>query len=245
MNWRYFVGKSLAEAGNTILSSKLMPLTRVVPPGISYPYDIKRFIKSYKLNHIFDVGANIGQTSLFLNRHFPTAQIFAFEPIQETYKKLQENTHKINSINPFHCALGSCEKEASIQVRDNSELNSLINSNDLDPGCKQEQIFVTTLDCFCRKHQINQLDLLKMDVQGYEMEVLRGAETLLTTNSINFVYSEIGFDRFNQECQYFSEINDLLHHYNFQFSGFYETFRWGENKRYFGFCNALFVHANV
>jgi len=247
MNWRYIVGKSLSNIGNFVLCSRLMPLTRIVPQGISYPYDIKRFYNPNNVKTIFDVGANIGQTSLFFSNHFPQADIFAFEPIKDTYEILKNNSKKIPNIQPFNYALGSQETQKQIQIRENSELNTLVDSKNTtvrETG-KLETVTVKTLDNFCKSNKINRIDILKMDVQGYEIEVLYGASYYLKNNLVSFIYTEIDFDQDNQECQYFEDINKYLQKNNFHLSGFYEFFRWGENKRYFGFCNALFVNCNL
>ncbi|BBD57366.1 methyltransferase FkbM [Nostoc sp. HK-01] len=246
MNHRYIIGKTLSNIGNTILASELMPLTRIVPQGISYPYDIKRIAKNRKIKTIFDVGANIGQTSRFLNWHFPQAEIFAFEPINETFKTLQKNTHYLNKIQCFHSALGSHESEKLIYIREDSELNTLIEPSELPSNFKKtETVKITTIDTIAKKRQLTSIDILKMDVQGYELEVIYGAEFYVKNNLINFIYAEIDFDEHNKECQDFGELNKFLVKNNFKFSGFYEVFRWGENKRYFGFCNALFVNCNL
>ena len=247
MNWRYLVGKSLSNLGNSVLCSKLMPLTRIVPPGISYPYDIKRFYQPYHIKTIFDVGANIGQTSLFLNRHFPQAEIFAFEPVQATYELLKNNSKHLKNIKTFNYALGNQESQKTIRLRENSELNTLVNGSNkllLESG-KLQTVEITTVDTFCQKNNIDKIDILKMDVQGYETEVLSGAESCLKNNLVKFIYSEIGFDELDKECQSFSKINTFLQKYDFRLSGFYEILRWGDNKKYFGFCNALFVHCNL
>ena len=247
MNWRYIVGKSLSNVGNFVLCSRLMPLTRVVPQGMSYPYDIKRFYNPYNVKTIFDVGANIGQTSLFLSHHFPQADIFAFEPIKDTYEFFQNNSKKLPKIQPFNYALGSQETQKIIQLRENSELNTLVNIK--NPAIleteKLETVTIKTLDDFCKSNKINKIDILKMDVQGYELEVLYGAEYYLKNNLVSFIYAEIGFNSDNHECQYFEDINKFLQQNNFRLSGFYEFFRWGENKKYLGFCNALFVNCNL
>ena len=245
MNWRYIVGKSLSNIGNFVLCSRLMPLTILVK-GISYPYDIKRFYNPNNVKTIFDVGANIGQTSLFFSNHFPQADIFALEPIKDTYEILKNNSKKIPKIQPFNYALGSQETQKQIQIRENSELNTLVDSKNttvIETG-KLEAVTIKTLDNFCKSNKINRIDILKMDVQGYEIEVLCGANYYLKNNLVSFIHTGIDFDPDNQECQYFEDINKFLQKNNFHLSGFYEFFRWGENKRYFGFCNALFVNSN-
>jgi FkbM family methyltransferase len=140
-----------------------MPLTRVVPQGMSYPYDIKRFYNPYNVKTIFDVGANIGQTSLFLSHHFPQADIFAFEPIKDTYDFFQNNSKKLPKIQPFNYALGSQETQKIIQLRENSQLNTLVNIK--NPAIleteKLETVTIKTLDNFCKSNKINKIDILK------------------------------------------------------------------------------------
>ncbi len=224
-----------------------MPLTRVVPQGLSYPYDIKRYLKGQSIKTIFDVGANVGQTRLFLSHHFPQTDIFAFEPIKHTCEDLKRNTKGLNKIKNFNYALGAEESQKVICLRENSELNTLINFDDRSSSLpeKLERVTITTVDSFCKSSQVSRIDILKMDVQGYELKVLEGAEYFIKNNLINFIYSEVGFESSNRECQYFSDLNKYLLSKNFRLSGFYELFRWGENKRYLGFCNALFVNCNL
>ncbi|MEO1559276.1 MAG: FkbM family methyltransferase, partial [Cyanobacteria bacterium J06632_19] len=92
-----------------------MPLTRVIPVGISYPYDIKRFFRGNKIKTIFDAGANVGQTSLFLNRYFPQANIYAFEPIKTTYETLKNHAVNFNNIKTYNYAFGSEECQKTIR----------------------------------------------------------------------------------------------------------------------------------
>lgn len=248
MNWRYFVGRSIANLGNSIISSKAMPLMREIPVGISYPYDVKRFYKNYRVSKIFDVGANIGQTSLFLNNHFPQATILAFEPVKSTYDVLCQRTQNLRNIQGFNLALGSQDAQKLILTRGNSELNSLVGAIEKlekEENQELETVTITTIDRFCHDHDIQKIDLLKMDVQGYEMEILYGSEKYIRNNLISFIYSEVDFEESNPECQNFEEINAFLNHHGFRLSGFYEPFRWGENKQYLGFCNALFVNCNL
>jgi hypothetical protein len=79
-----------------------------------------------------------------------------------------------------------------------------------------------------------------MDVQGHELEVLRGAKSLLDAKRIRFIYSEVTFRRDDVEMQHFGQLNDFLEQHDFFLCGFYEPSRWGPCKRTLGFCNALY-----
>ncbi len=246
MNVRYAIGKTLSELEHTIISSRYMPLTRVVPVGRSYPYDLKRFADPTPIQTIFDVGANIGQTCLFLHRYFPKANIYSFEPVSSTCEILKQRTRSKGNIHVIPYALGALPGQMEIQLRENSELNTLVQDGPKHPSAvdvgETEVLEIETLDRFCEQNNIQQIDLLKLDVQGFEIDALKGAESMLQNRRVRFIYSEIDFDESYKECQSFHGLNQFLDQYKFKFSGFYEFFRWGDNKRFFGFCNALFVN---
>lgn len=247
MNWRYIVGKSLSRFGNTILASPWMPPVKGIPYGISYPYDIKRFLRGQRtIQTIFDVGANIGQTSLFLRQHFQQAEIFAFEPINATYKILETNTKAYPQIHAFPYALGSQVGKKQVHLEENSELNSLVDRKPPATTRSQvkEEVTIETIDNFCRDRKIQGIDLLKIDVEGYELEVLRGAEETLSQHRIGLVYAEVTLNSTSSRHQNFFQLNDYLKSKGFMFSGLYEVFRWGDAKQYFGFCNALFINSS-
>ncbi|UBF29563.1 FkbM family methyltransferase [Kovacikia minuta CCNUW1] len=167
--------------------------------------------------------------------------------MKDTFEQLRLNSQKHSNIKPVNLALGSETCEKMIRIRDNSELNTLVDSSNqaLTSSEQTETVCLTTLDQFCKEHQVSRINLLKMDVQGYELELLKGADDYLSQHLIDFVYSEVGFDKTSDECQQFDALNDCLVSYGFRLSGFYEVFRWGANKRYFGFCNALFVNCHL
>ena len=81
MNWRLYVGSMLYKALHLVLSSRLFPLTRVVPHGLSWYYDVQRYAGTRDLEVLLDVGANIGETAWEMTLYFPRAKIFCFEPV--------------------------------------------------------------------------------------------------------------------------------------------------------------------
>ena len=83
-----------------------------------------------------------------------------------------------------------------------------------------------------------------MDVEGWELEVLRGANTMISRNAIHFVIAEVGFRRSDTAHQHFAELNDFMQVNRFDFCGFYDTFRYGPAKQFVGFSNALYVNTH-
>jgi hypothetical protein len=68
------------------------------PSGLSLAYDLKRILGDVPVNTIFDVGANIGQTALYFNKHFPGADIYSFEPVKATFNTLKNTVGHLSNI---------------------------------------------------------------------------------------------------------------------------------------------------
>jgi len=89
---------------------------------------------------------------------------------------------------------------------------------------------------------ISHLDLLKLDVQGWEMEVVRGAARLIADHNLLFVLAEMTFRSDQREMQQFTELHDHLEARGFVLSGLYELLRYGPRKEFVLFANVLYLH---
>ena len=134
--------------------------------------------------YFFDVGANIGLHSLFASKRIGSeGKVIAFEPCESTYKRLVENVNlnKPNNIYVFKLALGDndCEMDMIKITSDTSKTYiRQVKSNNKDEII--EIVKLTTLDNFIRNNNIKKIDYLKIDVEGFELNVLKGAITTLT-----------------------------------------------------------------
>jgi hypothetical protein len=148
-------------------------------------------------------------------------------------------------IHPVQAALGAAEGTAVVRLRDDSELNSLVAdpAKPVDASQATETVAVKRLDDFAADRGITHIGLLKSDTEGYDLEVLRGAERLLRGGAVDFVYVEVAFEGPNGKHTFFTDVHDHLAVRGFRFSGFYETWGWGPRQIWFGFCNALFANA--
>jgi FkbM family methyltransferase len=246
MNWRYLVGDIVNRAVQAALSSRVMPLTRYVPPGQFWVYDVQRFAGTRDLTVVFDVGANVGQTAYGLVRYLPNSKIFCVEPVAATMQILKARCARHKNICFVQAAFGSRRETTSMRLHTNSELNTLIEDQPrvADLTGQTEIVTVETIDNFCRDRAIDRIDLLKIDVQGWELEVLRGAKMMLSRNSIWFVIAEVGFRKSDTDMQPFAELNEFMQISKFDFCGFYDTYRYGPAKQFVGFSNALYVNTN-
>jgi FkbM family methyltransferase len=129
-----------------------------------------------------DVGANIGEYAL-LCRKYGASRVLAFEPVPEIFNRLAENTASDPRIKCMQTAVGEYSGTTSIFIPDDPGL-SLLGSRDItitevaDRDNKKMTVGLITLDDFIN-HCGVQVDLVKIDVEGFEIEVLRGAARML------------------------------------------------------------------
>jgi FkbM family methyltransferase len=244
MGLNYLVGSTLTKARDLVLSSKVMPLTRYFPRGASWMYDVQRFSGSRNFEVIFDVGANIGQTARGLVQYFPSASIFCFEPVASTFHELDRTFGSHRNVTCLQKALGKSRSVAEMALHADSELNTFVLSGQREGTGEREQVAVDTVDDFCRDNNLSTIGILKLDVQGWEMNAVDGAREMLSKNAVQFIYAEVGFRRQDADMQHFAEFNDAMDRANFMFCGLYEPFRYGDAKQYVYFANALYVNPN-
>lgn len=144
----------------------------------------------------FDVGANKGIYSVELRSEFPTAHIFSFEPNPYTFKILQSKLQLPND----HCyclGFGSAIKNQAIYTYGDS-LDSGHASiykdvlKDIHHAAKivDIEIEITTVDDFCEKNHIEYIDFLKIDAEGNELAILKGASRMVAENRIGIIQFE-------------------------------------------------------
>ena len=144
---------------------------------------------------IIDGGANVGEATRALRRHFPGAAIHAFEPVAQAFAELEHAAHDTDAI-PHRLALGDRPGTTTINVNKNLWTCSLLDANDRGHAfhadwcetVRREEVSVVRLDEWARDRTITELAILKLDLQGFELPALRGAGDLLAT--CKAIYSE-------------------------------------------------------
>lgn len=208
--------------------------------------DFRQFLSEPKI--IFDVGANEGQTALELRSLFPRTEIICFEPSAESFQKLRTAVAAAPNIRSEQLALGDVNATATLYENANSVTNSLL-PNASDAGIFQPegyaapkgrtQVRVTTLDAYCKDAAISEIDLLKIDAQGYEQHILRGGSKCLERHLIKAVFLEVCFVPLYDGQASFSGIYDLLVANRYALIGLYGLSRSKKGKLLW--CDALFV----
>ena len=122
--------------------------------------------------------------------------MFVFEPSPAVFRTLSARLGDKHKVRLFNNGLSSSEKNTVLYSNKvGSELGSLykrrLDHFGIDMEC-QENIVLTSLDSFCSSHRVPAIDLLKLDAEGHELEVLRGAGAMLKSESIGCIQFEFG-----------------------------------------------------
>lgn len=155
-------------------------------------------LQEFNFDFIIDVGANCGQFALISRKVFPRAKIHSFEPLEEPaqiFKKIFGNDPNI-ILYPY--AIGREKTTATIHVAKEDDSSSLLPvaeaQSSMFPGATEKetrQVTVLPLSQALGNTSIPPASLLKMDVQGFELEVLKGCEDIL--NKFSHLYIECSF----------------------------------------------------
>jgi len=143
----------------------------------------------------FDVGANIGNYSVSLFDTFPNATIHAFEPHPKNFFSLKERAPS-NKLKCYNIAVGESQGKLTLYDRadcDGSSHASLYEEVITEIHKKNSVEFtvpVETLNEFCLERKITEIDFMKVDTEGNEMSVLRGAKKLIESGSIKCIHFE-------------------------------------------------------
>ena len=100
---------------------------------------------------------------------------------------------------------------------------------------------ITTLNSFCGTNHIDRIDLIKIDTQGYELKVLKGADKIISPTFARAVYVEVLFVELYEAQPYFLDIYKVLSERGFRLVGFYNIFRSVQSPHFLLWCDALFV----
>ncbi len=171
------------------------------------------------VKYVVDVGANVGFFSLLMRELFPRCKIIAVEPAEQTYKALFMNLNKDKNV--FLVKKAASDRSGFARLTIDTQSSAISSLRGLTRGKKSgklivERVKVLPLDLLVSKFSI--IDILKIDVESFEKQVLKGAKkTLMKTR---YLLIEITIE--GNKNYTFSEINSMLYSqsYNFQLVGF-------------------------
>jgi FkbM family methyltransferase len=219
--------RSLRRRAGKLL--QLMPhpgYRRGLKLGVAAAVEHVGAMRSVPFSTLIDVGANIGQFSLMARTLHPAAIIHAFEPLRlmaDTYERLFAGDARTTL---HRCAAGTSAMTMDINVSNHPDSSSLLPISDqqsqLFPGTQKasvEQVRVVRIDDELPVDALSGPILVKLDVQGFELEALKGMPRLLARAS--WVYVEVSFMTLYEGQPLADEICAWLAENGFKISGVY------------------------
>ena len=176
-------------------------------------------LSKVKKGIIFDVGANVGNYSKSLIEVNQNVDIFCFEPHPSTFQKLLSNVNHLG-IKSFNLGVGSSNGTLNLYDyagNDSSSHASLYKEviEEIHKGqAVEHEVKIITLTAFANEHKIERVLLLKIDTEGYELEVLKGFEPYIRQNKVDLIHFE--FNEMNVASRvFFKDFWDFLPNYDF------------------------------
>lgn len=177
-------------------------------------------IKKYNLNvkGIIHIGGHYGQEyDVYKALNIP---IIFFEPLSNNYHVLRDRVKNDDNVQTFQCALGNENKKVimNVETANNSQSSSI-----LKPKKHLEQYPHITFDYTEEVHmfRLDDIDIgekkynfMNIDVQGYELEVLKGSIELLKT--VDYIMSEVNNDEVYENCAKVEELDQFLNQFGFE-----------------------------
>jgi FkbM family methyltransferase len=174
--------KSLSEALNN----------KINDGNINGEYWYLKNLNHSKIKVVFDVGANVGNWSKKILEYNPGVDIHAFEPVSETYEKLKANTKNLKNLKINRIGLSDRIGEIQFNYYPNASYLSSAFHHYLGNNGILQLIEVITGDKYCKENNLNQIDLLKIDTEGFESKVLFGFKEMFEKKQIRMVQFEYG-----------------------------------------------------
>jgi FkbM family methyltransferase len=209
---------------------------------------VKNQCSSSKEITIFDVGANVGNYSQKIVKEFKNLnfQLYSFEPSKETFFELKKCLGNLPNIKLHNIGFGEKSGVKTLFYdKKKSGLASMYNRRLLHFGIKmnlRELIKIYTIDDFCKRNRIRKIDFLKLDTEGYELNILNGAKNMIEDDAIKFIQFEFGgcnIDSRTYFQDFFYLLKEKYYIYRILKNGFYRIDSYKETYELFLTTNFL------
>lgn len=215
--------------------------------GINVFDDISESMPGFSPNVFFDIGANIGQSTIEFLEKYPEATIYAFEPVLSTYYKLEKNLSSIKNCRLFN--IGMSENHGVIKMLSDlhrpTRSKVIDGSEPINPG-KMQEIVDVEIDCidrFCEANNIRQVDFLKIDAEGHDMKILLGGVKFLSQGRNKILMIEAGMNPDNDLHVPFMEIYNYLQGFGYYLFGIYDQKEeWIKKQPHLRRANLVFIN---
>ena len=170
-------------------------------------YELLEVLRPSNPQVIYDIGANVGTWTLLAKALYSKAQIHAFEPLPMHTEKFQQLSKDLTDVHLHEIGLGSHRMQTTIKVTDFSDASSLLPLTEEGKRfwhlhqIEEIPVQIERLDDWVSARGLSYPDLIKLDVQGFELEVLKGSENCLA--EAKWVLLEASFKTFYEgQCRF-------------------------------------------
>ncbi len=184
----------------------------------------RRWFESQKIQTVFDVGAHQGEFASVIRAILPAAQIYSFEPQPDCYEKLAERFHGRDHFRSFCVAVGDRQGKTTFWRSSFSKASSVLPMGELhktsfpwSDKTTPVEVEMNTLDGLAGDLKLEGGVLLKVDVQGFEDRVLRGATE--TLKRVDLILVETSLKPLYEGQASFHGIYNLLVNAGFEYAG--------------------------
>ncbi len=186
-------------------------------------------LKSLDCEYVVDIGANRGQFALISRKVFPKAKIVSFEPLLEPAQVFRRVFDSDPNVTLYPYAVGKVEMSSTIHIAKDDDSSSLLPitkaQSEMFPGTVEKEtreVAVRPLSQLIEPDSIPASSLLKIDVQGYELEVLQGCEDII--RKFSHLYVECSFVELYEGQALAHQIIAWLQERNFILSGIHNLY---------------------
>lgn len=230
-----------------------MPGREIIGPWLAK----KAILEKLGVKHpvVFDVGAHFGNVTEYYLRMFDECNVYSFEPNPADVEKLEKRYANEKRVQVVPKALAhrrySTKKRFYVggQAGEMSSLHQRAKHGRRyyrHPQESFEMIYVDvdSVDEFCLEREIPFVHILKLDVQGAELKVLRGATNLLTAGTLPLIYTEVQFVPLYEDAPRFHELETFLYDFGYEVFDIYAQLR-AKISRRLTVADVLFVSPQV
>ena len=192
---------------------------------------LSKLLASFNIKTIIDAGASIGNTSQKFSQMFPEAIVHAIEPYPPFYENLLELASTNKNICAHNFALSDFDGTEYLKVNQCEGTNSLLHTNKISGQIFEDQLktkkelLVKTqkIDSFFQSQELKNIDILKLDLQGYELTAIKGALQTLNRNQIGAILCEVIFEDLYQKQNSPTQLLEyLIENHSFKLFNFYQ-----------------------
>jgi FkbM family methyltransferase len=186
--------------------------------------ELLELVRPFSPRVIYDIGANIGTWTVLAKSLFPAAEVHSFEPLNQLKEEFSRRTRRLSGVNRHGVALGSAVAMMPMKLADFVDASSLLEMTRAQvehyavQRAGETMVQVETLDHYCHQQRLPRPDLIKLDIQGYEVEALRGAAECL--QSAQAIVTEVSFIEFYEKQCLFHDVVQFLATKGFQIRAF-------------------------